>query len=140
MSPLPTPKVVDLDDPLTPRPTPASAPSAPPTEPAPRPKPTSATTSQKARTKRVTAPPAIAEPAPPSLGDEPRIAVFARLPESLSDRLAEGVAALNAGRRRGRGRVSQQDLLGALVERYVTPDDVAELGALVAEHRRRLQS
>jgi hypothetical protein len=60
------------------------------------------------------------------------------MPESLSDRLAEGVRALNAGRPR-RGRVTQQDLLGALVERYVTPDAPEPLGELVDGYRQRIR-
>jgi hypothetical protein len=64
--------------------------------------------------------------------------VFARLPESLSDRLGESLRALNVGRRR-RGRVSQQDLLGALVDHYVTPDDPAALVELVDAYRQRIR-
>ena len=131
MSALPTPKIIDLDDPLMPRrQQPVTAATAPrhtverrparkPAAEKPAPAPTSDATSQ-------------------SLADEPLVAVFARLPESLSDRLSEGLRALNVGRRR-RGRVSQQDLLGALVDHYVTPEDPAALLELVDAYRQRIR-
>lgn len=133
MSPLTPPKLVDLDDPLAPRPAPAPAASTPSTRKRP---------AARAPRKPPSAPPA-ASPSAPSpartLAEEPLLAVFARLPESLSDRLADGVRALNEGRPR-RGRVSQQDLLGALVDRYVTPADTRELAALVDDYRQRIRS
>jgi hypothetical protein len=141
MSALPTPKVVDLDDPLAPRRALAPAPQEPDPSPAPGEPPVSP---KRQRPRR---PPARADRAPapplpaPSLADEQLVAVFARMPESLSDRLAEGVRALNAGRPR-RGRVTQQDLLGALVERYVTPDvpePLGELVELVDGYRQRIR-
>ena len=137
MSALPTPKVVDLDDPLAPRPARAPAPQEP--DPAPTPEESPASP----KPPRPRRPPAQVDRAPapqatPSLADEQLVAVFARMPESLSDRLGEGVRALNAGRPR-RGRVTQQDLLGALVERYVTPDAPEQLGKLVDGYRQRIR-
>lgn len=129
MSALPTPKLVDLDDPLAPRREP-EAPS--PTPQAPRRAAAKPPATQKA--PRPAAPPTDS----PSLADDPLVAVFARLPEGLSDRLADGLRALNAGRPR-RARISQQEVLGALVDRYVTPDEVGELGELVDGYRRRIR-
>jgi len=125
MSALPTPKIVDLDDPLTPRREEPPAPISTPTTPRRR------TAKQQASKK----------PLPPTkrstLADDPLVAVFARLPESLSDRLAETVRAVNANRPR-RGRVSQQDILGTLVEQYLTPDDVNELSERVDAYRQQI--
>ena len=135
MSPLTPPKLVDLDDPLAPRPAPAPAPAA--SSPTPRTR-AAARAPRKPRSTPPATPPSTPSP-PRTLADEPLVAVFARLPESLSDRLADGVRALNEGRPR-RGRVSQQDLLGALVDRYVTPKDTRELGALVDDYRQRVRS
>jgi hypothetical protein len=135
MSALPTPRLADLDDPLAPRrdTLPAPAPQAP------RP----AAQRARATTKKPTqqTPPAQTQtpvPAVQTLADEQLVAVFARMPESLSDRLADGVRALNAGRPR-RGRVSQQDVLGALVDQYVRPDQPAPLRELVDVYRRRIR-
>lgn len=72
-----------------------------------------------------------------SLADEPLVAVFARMPESLSERLADTVRALNAGRSR-RARVSQQDVLGALVDHHATADPGA-LTELVDAYRQRIR-
>jgi hypothetical protein len=137
MTALPTPKLADLDDPLAPRRErgPAAVPA--PARPATRRR---RTPPDGATPKETSAPPTAA-PTPtvaPSLADEQLVAVFARIPESLSDRLVEGVRALNAGRPR-RGRVSQQELLGALVERYVTPDAPAALSELVDAYRQRIR-
>jgi hypothetical protein len=132
MSALPTPRLADLDDPLAPR------------REAERPAPTSVPPRRRARSPKgaSTAPAArapIAAPAPvASLADEQLIGVFARLPESLADRLAEGVRALNADRPR-RSRVTQQDIVGALVEHHVTPERPSELGELVDAYRQRLR-
>jgi hypothetical protein len=135
MSGLPTPRLADLDDPLAPRRETLPAPARQATRPA----------AQRARatTKPPTqqTPPAQTQtpaPAVPTLADEQLVAVFARMPESLSDRLADGVRALNAGRPR-RGRVSQQDVLGALVDQYVRPDQPAPLRELVDAYRRRIR-
>lgn len=147
MSALPTPRLADLDDPLAPRREPTAATPGRVTPPAAR------TDAEAQRLVATAAPPEVRSPsepsdalaapssppslaAAPSLAHEQLVAVFARIPESLSDRLADGVRALNAGRPR-RGRVSQQDVVGALVERYVTPDAPAELGDLVDAFRRR---
>ena len=70
-------------------------------------------------------------------GNDALVAVFARMPEGLSDRLADGLRALNEQRPR-RSRVNQQELLATLVDRYVTPADVTELSAYVDDYRRRL--
>lgn len=136
MSALPTPKLADLDDPLAPRRDPAPAAAAPQA-------PAAQTPPRRREAKRASANGARRAPAArtaerkPSLADEPLIAVFARLPESLSDRLDEGVQAVNAGRPR-RARVSKQDVLGALVDELVTPDDPARLVELVDAYRKRL--
>lgn len=128
MTALPTPKLADLDDPLAPR-------REPPPPPAPAP-------AREAPAGRLYAAPqqtpVVGSATPTALADEQLVAVFARIPESLSDRLADGVRALNVGRPR-RGRVSQQDLLGALVEHYVTPDALGALGALVDDYRQRIR-
>jgi len=58
------------------------------------------------------------------------------MPESLSDRLADTVRALNADRPR-HSRVTQQDVLGALVDAYLSPADTAALGERVDAYRRR---
>ena len=136
MSALPTPKLADLDDPLAPR----REPSLAPTQEAARPK----AARRRAATKRPaqktpatkTEAPSLAER---SLANEQLVAVFARMPESLSERLADGVRALNVGRPR-RGRVSQQDILGALVDHYVTPDQPAALNKLVDAYRQRVRA
>jgi hypothetical protein len=131
MSSLPTPKLVDLDDPLAPRREPARS-AAPTSQPAPAaPAPASAPAKPARRPAR--RPRENAESAPrasSSLADEPLVAVFARMPESLSDRLADGVRELNVGRPR-RSRISQQEVVGALVEKYVTPGDSKALAELV---------
>jgi hypothetical protein len=133
MSPLPTPKLADLDDPLAPRREPAKGAPAAATRPA--------TTQRRRATPRPQQPAAPVAAAPPSLAGDALVAVFARLPESLSDGLADAVRAVNAGRPR-RGRVSQQDLLGAIVDRYITSDvglPPGELGQLVDAYRARLR-
>ena len=135
MSALPTPTLADLDDPLAPR---RESPPAPAREAA-----SPAATRRRTKTKRLTqqtpaARTAVSAPSAPSLVDEQLVAVFARVPESVSDRLADGVRALNAGRPR-RGRVSQQDLLGAIVDHYVRPDEPAALGELVDAYRQRIR-
>jgi hypothetical protein len=143
MSSLPTPKLVDLDDPLAPRREPAR--SAPPTSqpaptaPAPAQAPRSSAPTRPAARRPARRPRENAESAPrtsSSLADEPLVAVFARMPESLSDRLADGVRELNVGRPR-RSRISQQEVLGALVEKYVTPGDSKALAELVDAYRAR---
>ncbi|MDQ3849586.1 MAG: hypothetical protein M3296_03090, partial [Actinomycetota bacterium] len=60
-----------------------------------------------------------------SLADEPLVAVFARIPERLTNELADRVRALNVGRSR-RNRVTQQDVLGTLVRQYLTDEALAE--------------
>jgi hypothetical protein len=135
MSALPTPKLADLDDPLAPRREPPPSPTQEATRPA--------TPRRRAAAKRPTQKTPATDTAAPSvpkqsLADEQLVAVFARMPESLSERLAEGVRALNAGRPR-RGRVSQQDILGALVDHYVTPTQPAALNKLVDAYRQRVR-
>jgi hypothetical protein len=137
MSALPTPKIVDLDDPLTPRAAPpaatptATATSAPATRPARRRR-----ASKPAAPRKASSPPSTT-PDAPTFASDALVADFARLPEGLSDRLVDGLRALNDGRPR-RSRINQQELLGALVDHYVTPDDVAELSVLVDDYRRRI--
>jgi hypothetical protein len=132
-----SPRLVDLDDPLQPRSAPAvvTAPQAPPADSAPPAKPRRRPRSSPATDKT---PPATPAPSASTLADEQLVAVFARVPESLSDRLADTVRALNTGRAR-RARVSQQDIVGALLERYATPVAPDELTALVDDYRQRLR-
>jgi len=136
MTALPTPSLVDLDDPLAPRRAPAPTPSA---EPAPAPP---ARRRSPSRARAAAERPPVTEPPPTtpahSLADEPLVAVFARMPESLSERLADTVRALNAGRSR-RARVSQQDVLGALVDHHATADDPVALAELVDAYRQRIR-
>jgi hypothetical protein len=139
MSSLPTPKLVDLDDPLAPRREPARS-ATPTSQPAPAaPAPAQASAPAKPARRPARRARESAESAPQassSLADEPLVAVFARMPESLSDRLAEGVRELNVGRPR-RSRISQQEVLGALVEKYVTPGASKALAELVDAYRAR---
>lgn len=137
--PLPTPSLVDLDDPLQP----ARRAPEPPAEPAAA-AATTKTPNTPTRTRRrppraaSEAPPA---PAPRTLADEELVAVFVRVPTSISDRLAATITALNAGRPR-RARISQQDLVGALLDRYATTElarDAPELTALVDDYRQRVR-
>ncbi len=133
MSILPTPKVADLDDPLAPRrePPPTAPPASAPT----------ATPHRRTATKHEPQPTTAVPPATPTdrspYANDALVAVFARMPEGLSDRLADVLRALNDGRPR-RSRVNQQDLLATLVDRYATPDDVTELSVHVDDYRRRL--
>lgn len=132
---LPSPRLVDLDDPLQPRAEPTALPM-----PA-RAGDSSAPAAPRARSSIPTeknAAPAAPITAPDTLADEQLVAVFARVPESLSDQLADTVRALNAGRAR-RARVSQQDIVGALLEHYATPAKPAELNVLVDDYRRRIR-
>jgi hypothetical protein len=131
MSALPTPKLADLDDPLAP----GRERSPAPTQEAARPKAARRRAAAQKTPATETEAPSLAER---SLAAEQLVAVFARMPESLSERLADGVRALNAGRPR-RGRVSQQDILGALVDHYVTPDQPAALNKLVDAYRQRVR-
>jgi len=140
MTGLPTPRLVDLDDPLSPR---APAAPAPPPAAAPAPAPparaaAAAQPRQRVSPKRkpVAKPPAAQPSTAGSLADEQVVGVFARMPESLSDRLADTVRALNADRPR-HSRVTQQDVLGALVDVYLSPEDTAALGEHVDAYRRR---
>jgi hypothetical protein len=137
--PLPTPSLVDLDDPLQP----ARRTPEPPAQPAAA-ATTTKTPNTPTRTRR--RPPRAASeaapaPAPRTLADEELVAVFVRVPTSISDRLAATITALNAGRPR-RARISQQDLVGALLDRYATTElarDAPELTALVDDYRRRVR-
>jgi hypothetical protein len=137
--PLPTPSLVDLDDPLQP----ARRTPEPPAEPAAA-AATTKTPNTPTRTRR--RPPRAASEAPPALAprtlaDEELVAVFVRVPTSISDRLAATITALNAGRPR-RARISQQDLVGALLDRYATTElarDAPELTALVNDYRQRVR-
>ena len=133
MSPLPTPKIVDLDDPLLPRAEPT--PAAPPT-PDDRRKPARSASASRNRSNKPPTAPSSDGAGAPGLAGEPLVAVFARLPESVADRLAQSVRAINADRPR-RARVSQQDVLGAVVESHITPDDVTALAELVDAYRQR---
>ena len=130
MSALPTPKIVDLDDPLKPRPATESPRAARPSSPRAAPR--------RAKPKSAAASSAPATKPQPSLAEEPMAAIFARVPESLTDRLAETVLAINAGRPR-RARVSQQDVLGALLHHSLTPGDVSALAEHVDAYRRLLR-
>lgn len=133
---LKTPQLADLDDPLAGGPAHSSpAPATPP--PTPPASPQSQPAQRRARPPR---PPAAAPQPAGSFAGQPRVAIFARVPERLSDGVAAAVAAVNAARSRPE-RVSQQDVIGAVLERYVTSEhglDAAELGALADAYRRRL--
>jgi hypothetical protein len=133
---LPTPGLVDLDDPLQPAPRP-SEPSKPAAAGPPAGAPP-ATTTRRRSAKPRTAPAAAARP---SLAEQELVAVFARVPTSISDRLAATITALNVGRPK-RARISQQDLVGALLDRYATTElarDAPELTALVDDYRQRMR-
>ena len=140
MAALPTPGLVDLDDPLQPAPRP-SQPRTPAAAAPPAAGTKQATTTRRrgATPRRAAAPAAVA--AGPSLAEEELVAVFVRVPTSISDRLAATIAALNAGRPR-RARISQQDLVGALLDRYATTElarDAPELTTLVDDYRQRVR-
>lgn len=139
MAALPTPSLVDLDDPLQPA-RHAPQPSQPPAT-APRGVGVPQTKPRRRDTPRRTATEAPAAPERRSLAEEELVAVFVRVPTSISDRLAATVTALNAGRPR-RTRISQQDLVGALLDRYATTElarDAPELTALVDDYRQRVR-
>lgn len=123
---LPTPKLVDLDDPLGPRP---AQPTAPPAKPR-RPRTPRANTDSA----RAAAPAAPAQRSQATLADEKVVAVFARMPASVSDVLANTVSQLNAGRPRG-SRISQQDVLGTLVYELRDPADTETLLVKVKAYR-----
>jgi hypothetical protein len=136
--PLPTPGLVDLDDPLQPAPRPSqrSKPAATAAPPAAADQSTT-TTPRRAAKPRAAAPPAAAR----SLAEEELVAVFVRVPTSISDRLAATIVTLNAGRPR-RARISQQDLVGALLDRYATTElarEAPELTTLVDDYRQRVR-
>ena len=133
---LPTPGLVDLDDPLQPAPRPSQRSKSPAAAP-PAAADQATTTTPRRASKPRAATPALATP----LAEEELVAVFVRVPTSISDRLAATIAALNAGRPR-RARISQQDLVGALLDRYATPElarDAPELTALVDDYRQRVR-
>lgn len=132
MSALPTPKIVDLDDPLTPRPE-AATPAAPAANSRPR-RSAVKTASTGAATATVASPPATR-----SLADEELVAIFARVPKSIADRLSETTTSLNAARSR-RSRISQQELLGALIDQHVTPKNIAALEKRVDAYRARIRA
>ena len=137
--PLPTPSLIDLDDPLQP----ARRAPEPPAQPAAAAAATETPTKPRRRTPRRPAASNTPAPAPTqrTLADEELVAVFVRVPASISDRLADTITALNAGRAR-RARISQQDLVGALLDRYATTElarDAPELTALVDEYRQRVR-
>ena len=137
--PLPTPSLIDLDDPLQP----ARRASEPPAQPAAAAAATETPTRPRRRTPRRAAASDASAPAPTqrTLADEELVAVFVRVPASISDRLAATITALNAGRAR-RARISQQDLVGALLDRYATTElarDAPELTALVDDYRQRVR-
>lgn len=128
MAGLKTPQLADLDDPLAPRP--PAARSAP--------APASASRARKPPAGRAVAP---RGQRGASLADEELVAVFARVPESLSAALADAVRRVNAERSR-RDRVSQQDLMGALLDRYLASGDgltTGDLSELADAYRARLR-
>jgi hypothetical protein len=138
---LPTPSLVDLDDPLQP----ARRTPEPPSEPSATETPTAGDTQTKprrrAKQRRGAAQAAVVAPAARQLAEEELVAVFVRVPASISDRLAATITTLNAGRPR-RARISQQDLVGALLDRYATTElarDAPELAALVDDYRNRVR-
>lgn len=75
--------------------------------------------------------------APSSYGQEERKAVFGRVPRSLSRRLERAVVEL----REEMDDLTQEQLLAALLDRYVDPSKpevLAELAATIREYRGRL--
>jgi len=75
----------------------------------------------------------------PMLAQEPVKAVFARVPASLARRLEGSVFALRATR----SKLTQQDVLAALLWRYVdheVPAKVDELAALLDDYKRLSRS
>lgn len=142
-------QLTDLDDPLAPArstaPAPvtrasadASASKRSPSTAKPAQTRSRASTRRPAAERPVSVPPAAPPTAGSSLADEQLVAVFARVPESLSDALADTVRTLNAGRAR-RARVSQQDVVGALLARYTTQQQADELSELVDGYRQRIR-
>jgi hypothetical protein len=135
---LPTPGLVDLDDPLKPRPSQLPSPPAAAGSPAGGDE-QAAKAHRRAKPRRAAG--TSAALVGPSLAEEELVAVFVRVPTSISDRLAATIAALNADRPR-RARISQQDLVGALLDRYATTElarDALELTALVDDYRQRVR-
>jgi len=134
---LPTPGLVDLDDPLQPAP---RKPEPPAESSATAAGDTQAKPRRRDKPRHVVEGPVVAGAGRP-LAEEELVAVFVRVPTSISDRLAATITALNAGRPR-RARISQQDFVGALLDRYATTElarDAPELTALVDDYRQRVR-
>lgn len=127
---LPTPKLVDLDDPLQPRSAPQDAPAG---------------AAQREKTPRPTTPRSSQNPEAPTsetrlaeatLAQEKAVGVFARMPQSVSEVLTDVVVQLNTGRPRGGSdRITQQDVLGTLVHELRDSENTAGLLERVVAYR-----
>jgi hypothetical protein len=121
--------------------TPTKAQGHPPSSPAPATS-AAAVNTAPAAPERPAEPPTFVEPpneatAPRRYGEEPRKAMFGRVPRSLSRRLERALVEL----REDSEDLTQEQVLAALLHTYVDPADSDSLNALAAavnEYRSRL--